>query len=61
MPTYNYKCKNEKCNHVFEKFHKMSDPHPPCPKCGHKEPERLLSRNSSFILKGKGWFNTGGY
>ena len=61
MPTYNYKCANKECNHKFESSHKMSDPFPPCPKCGHKEPERLISKNSTFILKGKGWYNTGGY
>lgn len=60
MPTYNYRCKNKECEHEFEALHKMSAPHPPCPKCNHEEVERLISK-SAFILKGKGWFNTGGY
>tara|TARA_B100000424_G_scaffold271584_1_gene275030 strand:+ start:2334 stop:2516 length:183 start_codon:yes stop_codon:yes gene_type:complete len=60
MPTYNYKCKNEKCNHKFEKFHKMSDPKPPCPECGTEDPERIIVK-TTFVLKGSGWFNTGGY
>ena len=61
MPTYNYRCENEECKHEFEALHKMSDPHPPCPKCNHEKTERLVSKKSTFILKGKGWFNTGGY
>jgi len=60
MPTYNYKCKNEKCDHEFSVLHKMSDPYPPCPKCGEKEPTRLI-KGTTFVLKGSGWFNTGGY
>ena len=60
MPTYNYRCKKEECNHEFEVTHKMNDPSPPCPKCGTKDPQKLISK-SSFILKGEGWFNSGGY
>jgi putative FmdB family regulatory protein len=57
MPTYNLRCK--KCSHEFQKTQKMSDPTPLCPKCaGDSE---FLIKKSSFILKGKGWFNTGGY
>ncbi len=60
MPTYNYRCKNEECKHEFQSLHKMSDPKPPCPKCGTKEPDRIISK-TTFVLKGSGWFNTGGY
>lgn len=31
MPTYQLKCKE--CEHQFTDFHKMSEDHPPCPKC----------------------------
>ena len=61
MPTYNYKCKKEDCKHDFEARHKMSAPKPDCPKCGSPDPEKLIAKSSTFILKGKGWFNTGGY
>ena len=60
MPTYNYKCKNEECKHEFQVIHKMNDPKPPCPKCDTKDPQRLI-KGMSFVLKGEGWFNSGGY
>jgi putative FmdB family regulatory protein len=60
MPTYNYKCTNEECKHEFQAVHKMSEPAPPCPKCKDESPEKLISK-SSFVLKGSGWFNSGGY
>jgi len=60
MPTYNYRCKNEECKHEFQVVHKMSDSSPPCPKCSCEEVEKLISK-SSFVLKGSGWFNSGGY
>ena len=60
MPTYNYKCKNEECNHEFQAVHKMNDPKPPCPECGTEDPQRLIKK-TTFVLKGSGWFNSGGY
>ena len=60
MPTYNYRCKQEECKHDFEATHKMNDTLPPCPKCKTEKPEKLISK-SSFVLKGEGWFNSGGY
>lgn len=60
MPTYNYRCKNEECKHEFQAMHKMSDPPPPCPECKTEDPQKLISK-SSFVLKGPGWFNSGGY
>lgn len=60
MPTYNYKCKNEECKHEFQVVHKMNDPAPPCPKCNGVEVEKLI-KGMSFVLKGQGWFNSGGY
>jgi len=57
MPTYNLRCK--KCSHEFQKTQKMSDAPPLCPKCGNAT--EILIKKTSFILKGKGWFNTGGY
>jgi len=59
MPTYEYACKA--CGHQFEEIQKMSDPPVDvCPKCGEKAAQRLISQGN-FILKGGGWYTTGGY
>ena len=59
MPTYEYACKA--CGHQFEEIQKMSDPPiDVCPKCGQKSAQRLISQGN-FILKGGGWYTTGGY
>ncbi len=55
MPIYEYSC--PKCLHTFEEWIRSSDEadkDQPCPKCGTASP-RMLS-NTSFILKGGGWF-----
>jgi putative FmdB family regulatory protein len=50
MALREFKCK--KCQYVFENIVSERDPHPsPCPKCGEKEAERLLSR---FAVAGQG-------
>jgi putative FmdB family regulatory protein len=59
MPMYTFKCKNPECNEEVTKMQKFDDPEPPCAKC-EGETERKVSK-SSFVLKGPGWFNTGGY
>ena len=59
MPLYNLRCKNPECGHEFQKTQRMNDPNPPCPKCSH-ETEKVIKR-MSFVLKGEGWFNKGGY
>jgi putative FmdB family regulatory protein len=59
MPTYEYACRA--CGHQFEEIQKMSDPAiDVCPKCGAKAAQRLISQGN-FILKGGGWYTTGGY
>ncbi len=59
MPTYEYACRA--CGHAFEEIHKMSDPPvDTCPSCGKKDVQRLISQGN-FILKGGGWYTTGGY
>ena len=35
----------------------MSDPNPPCPDCGDENVTKLIS-NTSFHLKGNGWYAT---
>lgn len=59
MPMYVFKCKKEDCGHTQSKRQKHEDPPPPCEKC-EGEMERAIGQ-SSFILKGGGWFKTGGY
>ena len=56
MPIYEYRCKS--CGKIFELFQKMSDkPVGKCPKCGDKA-KRLISQ-TSFTLKGEGWYKDG--
>ena len=55
MPIYEYQC--SKCGKVFEAFQKMSDkPLRHCKFCNGKV-EQLISQ-SSFQLKGTGWYLT---
>ena len=55
MPIYEYQC--ERCGNGFEKWQKFSDPvADKCPTCGEKS-RRLISQ-STFVLKGTGWYVT---
>ena len=55
MPIYEYQC--EKCGNEFEKWQKFSDPVvDKCSTCGGKS-RRLISQ-STFVLKGTGWYVT---
>lgn len=55
MPIREYKC--TKCNNVMEVIQNINEePLKTCPKCGGKL-EKLIS-NTSFILKGSGWYKT---
>ena len=59
MPTYEYACKS--CGNQWDEIQKMSDPAlEECPKCHEKAAQRLISQGN-FILKGGGWYTTGGY
>lgn len=60
MPTYDYACRA--CDHEFEFFKVRSDEPLPdkCPECQSDKIEKLISKKTTFILKGKGWFD-GGY
>lgn len=57
MPIYEYKC--EKCNKVFEELKSVSEDYKNtiC-ECGNKA-YKIISSNTSFILKGKGWASEG--
>ena len=55
MPIYEYQC--SKCGEVFEAFQKITDePLTKCKFCQGKV-EKLISQ-SSFQLKGSGWYLT---
>ena len=55
MPIYEYQC--TKCGEIFEAFQKVNDnPLKECKFCRGKV-ERLISQ-SSFQLKGSGWYLT---
>lgn len=57
MPIYEYMCND--CGEVFEAIQKFSDkPLKKCKHCGGKKVEKLISQ-SSFILKGGGWYKDG--
>jgi putative FmdB family regulatory protein len=59
MPTYEYACSS--CGNQWEEIQKMSEPAlDECPKCHAKTAQRLISQGN-FILKGGGWYTTGGY
>lgn len=54
MPIYEYRCK--KCGKQFEYMQRMSEgPKRKCEDCGALALERLIS-NTSFQLKGSGWY-----
>jgi putative FmdB family regulatory protein len=55
MPIYEYRCTN--CGKEFEEWQRFSDaPVDKCSDCGGKA-KRLIS-NSTFVLKGTGWYVT---
>lgn len=55
MPVYEYKC--ESCAKHFEVWQKITDsPLTECEACGGKL-HKLISQ-SSFVLKGSGWYVT---
>jgi putative FmdB family regulatory protein len=53
VPLYEYRC--TKCNHVFEKIQKFSDPQvTDCPKCG--APVEQVISAPAVQFKGAGWY-----
>jgi len=59
MPRYDYECRA--CEHAFEFFKHHTDEELPeeCPECGSDKIEKLVSRGTSFVLKGSGWSRDG--
>jgi putative FmdB family regulatory protein len=57
MPIYEFKCTNTACNNVEEHFMRQSDPLPTnCEKCA--SPIEKMVSQTSFALKGSGWYVT---
>jgi putative FmdB family regulatory protein len=57
MPIYEYRCKA--CDHHIEVMQSMSsDPLTTCDQCGAPEGLKKLISNTSFVLKGSGWYAT---
>ncbi|MBI5409779.1 MAG: zinc ribbon domain-containing protein [Nitrospirae bacterium] len=55
MPIYEYRCTN--CDEEFEVMQKINDaPLTECKECGG-ELKKLIT-NTSFVLKGSGWYVT---
>ncbi len=55
MPVYEYACKA--CGHEFEREQRITeDPIKTCPKCKARQAKRLISQ-TSFVLKGSGWYS----
>ena len=55
MPIYEYKCTS--CGKVFEVLQKHFDvDEAPCEACG--QPGKRIMSNTSFVLKGSGWYVT---
>ena len=60
MPTYTYKCPRcETIREVVKRIAKADTPEwcEPCKRMMIKTPPK----NTTFALKGKGWFKSGGY
>lgn len=56
MPIYEYECAS--CGEVVEVWQRISEhPKRKCPSCGALKLHRLIS-NTSFHLKGSGWYVT---
>ena len=56
MPSYDYKCKNENCNHTFETVQGMTeDKLVTCPECGQDTLKRLIGGGAHIVFKGSGF------
>ena len=57
MPTYDYHC--DACEHEFELFQGISEPHKrKCPECGKLKLRRLFGTGAAVVFKGSGFYQT---
>lgn len=57
MPTYDYEC--DACEHKFEHFQGINDPHlKKCPECGKNKLRRLIGAGGAVVFKGSGFYQT---
>ncbi len=57
MPTYDYHC--DACEHEFELFQSINDPHKrKCPECGKLKLRRLFGTGAAIMFKGSGFYET---
>lgn len=57
MPIYDFQCQD--CQGVFETLVKKSDDVPACELCASFSVIKLISRGTSFVLAGGGWYRDG--
>lgn len=58
MPIYEYIC--GRCKKFYEYFHNGSqDKKAICPHCGSNDAKKQVSKSTSHILKGRGWYKDG--
>lgn len=58
--TYEYECLE--CAHRWEQEQRITEePEKTCPRCQVEAAKRLVSGGVGHVLKGEGWFRTGGY
>src|SRR5687767_8343281 len=57
MPTYDYEC--QACEHKFEHFQGINDPHlTKCPECKKPKLKRLIGAGGAVVFKGSGFYQT---
>jgi putative FmdB family regulatory protein len=57
MPTYEYVC--DHCDHHFDEFQSMSEPHlKKCPQCKKPKLRRLFGTGPAVLFKGSGFYET---
>ena len=56
MPIYEFRCR--KCESIEESFQKINDPAPGvCSHCGQRDSLEKIVSQTSFQLKGGGWYS----
>jgi putative FmdB family regulatory protein len=57
MPTYDYQC--DACDHKFEAFQSITEPHlKRCPECKKSKLRRLFGTGAAIMFKGSGFYQT---